>query len=65
MTTLCPVCSNPVESDAAACPQCGFKLFGATQRFYTYIYSTTPRLPWRPPRRPAPRSTWCADRLPA
>ena len=48
MTTLCPVCSNPVESDAAACPQCGFKLLGATQRF-----------------RPAPRSTWCADRLPA
>src|SRR5699024_5029821 len=33
MTTLCPVCSNPVESDAAACPQCGFKLLGATQRF--------------------------------
>lgn len=33
MTTVCPVCSNPVEPNAAACPQCGFKLLGSTQRF--------------------------------
>ncbi|OUO91467.1 FHA domain-containing protein [Gordonibacter sp. An230] len=33
MTTLCPVCNNTVDPDAAVCPQCGFKLLGATQRF--------------------------------
>lgn len=33
MSTLCPVCSNPVEQDAPACPHCGFKLLGSTQQF--------------------------------
>lgn len=33
MSTVCPVCSNPVGPQDAACPQCGFKLLGSTQRF--------------------------------
>ena len=33
MTIECPVCNNPHDPQAAACPQCGFKLMGATQRF--------------------------------
>ena len=33
MNTVCPVCSSPVEAHAAACPSCGFKLLGSTQRF--------------------------------
>lgn len=33
MSTVCPVCSNPVEPDASACPHCGFKLLGSTQQF--------------------------------
>ena len=31
--STCPVCSNPIDPQAAACPQCGFKLLGSTQRF--------------------------------
>ena len=31
--SMCPVCSNPVGPQDAACPQCGFKLLGSTQRF--------------------------------
>lgn len=33
MSTVCPVCSNPIEQDASACPHCGFKLLGTTQQF--------------------------------
>ena len=33
MNTVCPVCNNPVDAQAAACPTCGFKLLGSTQRF--------------------------------
>ena len=33
MNTVCPVCNNQVEAQAAACPVCGFKLLGSTQRF--------------------------------
>lgn len=29
----CPICQGPVESGAAACPRCGFKLIGATEVF--------------------------------
>lgn len=29
----CPVCKSPVSDKDAACPACGFKLFGSTQRF--------------------------------
>lgn len=31
--STCPVCSQPLEADASACPYCGFKLLGSTQRF--------------------------------
>lgn len=33
MNTICPVCNNPVDPQAARCPACGFKLLDATQRF--------------------------------
>lgn len=33
MSTMCPVCNNPIDPQAAACPRCGFKLLGSTQRF--------------------------------
>lgn len=33
MSTMCPVCNNPIEPQDAACPHCGFKLLGSTQRF--------------------------------
>ena len=32
-TETCPVCGNPVQPTDSACPSCGFKLLGATQRF--------------------------------
>ena len=33
MSTVCPVCNNPVDPSESACPQCGFKLLGSTQQF--------------------------------
>ena len=33
MTERCPVCNNELEPEASACPHCGFKLLGSTQRF--------------------------------
>ena len=33
MSELCPICEGPIPPGAAACPQCGFRLAGATQRF--------------------------------
>lgn len=33
MDTVCPVCESPLEPQASACPACGFKLLGSTQRF--------------------------------
>lgn len=33
MNIVCPVCNNPVDSQAVSCPTCGFKLLGTTQRF--------------------------------
>ena len=33
MSTVCPVCNSPVDEQVPACPLCGFKLFGSTQRF--------------------------------
>lgn len=33
MSENCPICGNPVPTGAAACPTCGFKLLGSTQRF--------------------------------
>ncbi|MEA5019643.1 MAG: FHA domain-containing protein [Gordonibacter sp.] len=33
MTEKCPVCSGDLEPQASACPHCGFKLLGSTQRF--------------------------------
>ncbi|ANE22685.1 hypothetical protein AAY81_05655 [Denitrobacterium detoxificans] len=29
----CPVCNGPVSPQDAACPSCGFKLTGSTQKF--------------------------------
>lgn len=31
--SMCPVCNNPIDSQAPVCPHCGFKLLGSTQRF--------------------------------
>lgn len=33
MNTVCPVCNSPLDPQASACPACGFKLLGSTQRF--------------------------------
>ena len=33
MRDVCPVCGNAVAEGASACPSCGFKLLGATQKF--------------------------------
>lgn len=33
MSETCPVCGSVVGEGDAACPACGFKLIGATQRF--------------------------------
>lgn len=33
MAETCPVCGGPLAQGASACPTCGFKLLGATQRF--------------------------------
>lgn len=33
MANVCPVCNNPVGPEDSACPHCGFKLQGSTQRF--------------------------------
>ncbi|MEG0302700.1 MAG: FHA domain-containing protein [Gordonibacter sp.] len=33
MTEKCPVCSGELEPKMPACPHCGFKLLGSTQRF--------------------------------
>lgn len=33
MSEICPVCQSPVPAGAASCPQCGFKLLGATEKF--------------------------------
>lgn len=42
MSTMCPVCNNPVDAQAAACPTCGFKLLGSTQRFEPVALSDDP-----------------------
>ena len=33
MSETCPVCGSNVETDMPACPYCGFKLLGSTQKF--------------------------------
>lgn len=33
MNETCPVCGNELAPDAAACPACGFKVLGTTQKF--------------------------------
>ena len=33
MSELCPICEGFIPPGAAACPQCGFRLAGATQSF--------------------------------
>ena len=46
----CPVCNSPLESGAAACPSCGFKLSGATQRFKPIALNETISAPLSPAR---------------
>lgn len=36
----CPVCSNDVNPEDAACPYCGFKLKGSTQQFKPVQFGT-------------------------
>lgn len=33
MSERCPVCNNELDEGVSACPYCGFKLLGSTQRF--------------------------------
>ena len=33
MSEVCPICEGSLSPGAAACPQCGFRLAGATQSF--------------------------------
>lgn len=33
MSDVCPVCQAPVNPQDVSCPQCGFRLLGATQKF--------------------------------
>lgn len=42
MAETCPVCGNPVTPDNAACPVCGFKLLGSTQRFQPVAMEAAP-----------------------
>ena len=37
---VCPVCNNPVEEGAISCSHCGFKLYGATQKFDPVAFTT-------------------------
>ncbi|WP_273089030.1 FHA domain-containing protein [Cryptobacterium curtum] len=46
----CPVCNSPLEPGAAACPSCGFKLSGATQRFKPIALNETISTPLSPAR---------------
>ena len=73
MTEKCPVCNNELAPDDAACPHCGFKLLGSTQRFAPValpdeVLARGASPPPRPPcascagRRPACPSSW-ATRL--
>lgn len=36
----CPVCGNPITPQDTACPACGFKLLGSTQKFQPINYMT-------------------------
>lgn len=38
----CPVCGNAVAPQDSACPACGFKLLGSTQRFAPVALESTP-----------------------
>ena len=64
MANVCPVCNNPVGPEDSACPHCGFKLLGSTQRFAPVAL---PDESFSPPRRPNPRPcfTWYAGLKPA
>ncbi len=42
MSTVCPVCSNPIDPDVSACPHCGFKLLGSTQQFKPVLLGDEP-----------------------
>lgn len=45
MNEKCPVCGGSVTADDAACPSCGFKLLGATQRFSPITTETSASAP--------------------
>ena len=42
MSTVCPVCSNPIDPNASACPHCGFKLLGSAQQFKPVLLGDEP-----------------------
>lgn len=44
----CPVCNNAIDDEAAACPHCGFKLLGSTQRFEPIPLGDEPLAPAAP-----------------
>lgn len=46
----CPVCNSTIDDDASACPYCGFKLLGATQRFEPIALDDEARPPEPPAR---------------
>ncbi|NPD30275.1 FHA domain-containing protein [Eggerthellaceae bacterium zg-1084] len=33
MSTICPICNNPVQPVDSSCPSCGFRLNGSTESF--------------------------------
>ncbi len=43
MNSFCPVCRAEVQMGEATCPQCGFKLLGATQEFKPLAFDEAER----------------------
>lgn len=44
MSEICPVCQSPVAPGSASCPQCGFKLLGATEKFEPVTFDENARI---------------------
>lgn len=52
MSATCPVCGNELQPEAPACPHCGFKLLGSTQKFTPVALDDAPS-PQHAPQRAA------------
>ena len=52
MSELCPICEGPIPPGAAACPQCGFRLAGATQSFEPFTLGREELTHGEPAKRP-------------